>query len=143
MRHNAQHRTPRAMCLQSTFAEFAYWPQSICRARDIDFARHALTHPPLFCRRRNSTDLHNLANKFMPRRAAKPMVAAQDLRVGIAYPGKPHANERPSWTQLGRGLANLGQLLVSNHKADHLHFTVRICPESLDELAPPRRAFLR
>jgi len=116
--------------LHPTLAKIAHRPKSVSGAGHVDLARHALAYPPLLPLRGNSGDIRYLTDKFVSQRAAKPMVAAQYLRVRIAYPGKPHANERPTRPHLGRWLANLGQLLVSHHKADHLHFTVRICPES-------------
>src|ERR1700721_2924782 len=140
--HNAPHGSSSAVPLQSALAEIAYGPQSIGRTPHINFAHNALAHPALFCRRGDSSNIHNLADKFMPGGAPKPVVATQDLHVGIANPGQSHADQRPSRLQFRKRLANLGQLFPPPAKTEHGHFTYRILPESQDELAPPSMAYL-
>src|SRR5260370_14241349 len=97
--HNAEHGPLRTVHLHPTLAKFAHRPKSVSRAGHVDLARHALAYPPLLPLRGNSGDIRYLPDKFMSQRAAKPMLAAQELHVSIAYPAHPHTNARPSWTQ--------------------------------------------
>ena len=98
MRHDAKHRSPGTMRFQSAPAKIAYWAITVSRAGDIDLANDAAAHPASPLMRGNAANLRDLTDKFMPQRAAKIMIAAQNLNVGIANPSQPHADKRPPRT---------------------------------------------
>jgi hypothetical protein len=95
MPDDAKHGSPGTMRFQSAQAKIANWPMAIRRAGNIDFADHAAAHPARSLARRNAAHLSDLSDKFMPQRAAKIMIATQNLNVGIANSSQPHADKRP------------------------------------------------
>ena len=71
MFHNSQHRAPRTVAAQTARAPLAG------AARQVDLAHHAFPNPI----RRISRN--HFADKFMPGRAAKIVIAALQLQVGV------------------------------------------------------------
>src|SRR5579859_4975022 len=128
MRHDSKNRPSRTVRLQSTLAKIANWQKSIGRTGHVDLAGDAFAYPPLLRRRGNSSDVSYLADKFMSRRAAKPVVATQNLHVRVANTGQPHANQGPTRPQLRDWLLHLGQPLALHHKADHLR-SIFLCEQ--------------
>jgi len=87
----AQHCPFGAMTAQSHGAEFA------SPAGEIDLTRDS------FSNERGAAGLDNLPNKLMPWDAGKAVVATLQLKVGVADPGRQHANQRKTGRPRGRG----------------------------------------
>src|SRR5208282_1025983 len=119
VRNDAQHRAPGTMRLQAAPAERAQRLVAIGGAGHIDFACHALAHPALSCFGGDARNLHDFADKFMPRRAAKLVIAAQDFHVGIADSREPHADESPTRAQPRQRLLHREETIFGDLKREY------------------------
>jgi hypothetical protein len=81
-------------------------PITISRTGNVDFAGHTPTDPALSLPRGNVAEVNHVADKFVTGRAAKTVVAVQDLDVGVANAREAHANERPARAQPGQSFRN-------------------------------------
>src|ERR1700739_3110738 len=99
------------MCSKSALVINAHWAITVRRTSHIDLAHNTLANPASLLPRGNPAHLHNLANKFVPRRAHKIVVAAKNLDIGVADSGQAHTNERPPRPQLRQGLFFCYELL--------------------------------
>ncbi len=81
MADDPQHAPPRAMRRDSSTAITASFGESKPRAGQIDFSHDAPPDPAAILR---ATDAHYFAHEFVPERAVKIVIPAQDFHVGIA-----------------------------------------------------------
>jgi hypothetical protein len=81
---DAQHGTPRAMPAESPRAPFAV------PAGEIDLTNHALAD------QRGRIGFHHLADEFVPRHAAKPVIAALKFEIGVADAAEQKTDQRES-----------------------------------------------
>ena len=88
--HNSQHGAMRAVA-----AQFAPAPLAAA-AGQIDFADHAPAHQRAIVR------FHHHADELVPRCAAKTVVAALELEVGVADAAAQQADEREASGAAGR-----------------------------------------
>jgi hypothetical protein len=107
------------MHLESASARNTDRTITISRTSHIDLAYDATTDPASSLPRRNTPNLHNFAHKFMPRRARKAVVAAQNLNIGIANPRQPHAHQRPPRPQFRQELFFRYELLLVDSESEH------------------------
>src|SRR2546425_13226484 len=65
------------------------------------------------------SQLFHRANKFMPRNAAKVVIAVQQLHVGIADAHEPHADECPARAQFRHRPRCCFQFSIFNVEGEH------------------------
>jgi hypothetical protein len=119
MRDDAKHGSTSAMCFESAAAKNAGRAITVSRTSHIDLAYNAVAEPTSPLPRGNPANLLNLTYKFMPRRAAKIMIAPQNLSISIANPSQPHTHKRPPRPQLRQGLFFHYQLLIVDGEGEH------------------------
>src|SRR5208337_2400551 len=92
---------------------------AISGAGHIDFARHAPPHPVLSRCGGDTRNLHDFADKLVSRGAAKPVITAQDLDVGIADSREAHADQAPTTCQPWERFSSGNQLMITDREAKH------------------------
>src|SRR5580693_1459830 len=94
MFHNAEHGSPWAMASQASLTPIA------CAASQVDLAHHPLADPLL----RIGIGFNNFAHELMPGCAAKIVVAALKLQIGITDSTFKQTDQReslrPAWMRL-------------------------------------------
>jgi hypothetical protein len=117
VRDNAQHGASRAVGFESAAAELA-GTEAVGRACDVDLAADAAAQPLAARGRRHTTNCGDFGDELVSWRAAKLVVSAENLDVGIANAGQPHAKERPAGPQPWRPLLEREQFPAFNLKCE-------------------------
>src|SRR5258707_2862494 len=91
----------------------------VSRTRYVDIAHDTAANPASLLPRRNPANLRDFAHKFVPRRAAKIMIAAQNPNVGIADSGESHPHQRPPRTHLRHRSFLPNELLIVDGEGQH------------------------
>src|SRR5947207_9142956 len=97
MRHDAENLAPLAMPRKAAFAKPANRLKSQRAARNVNFSSDALADPAFLHRGGNLGCVLNFADKFMSRRSAKIMIAAQNFNIGVADTRHSQAYQSPAW----------------------------------------------
>ena len=118
MVHDSENLTTGAVSRETTFAIGADGAKAQGSAGDIDFTHDAFAQPSFLFVRANTCNVLHFSDKFMPRSAAKIVVAAQDFDVGVADAGKTNADKRPAAPQIGNGLAGSEELVVADDEGE-------------------------
>src|SRR5262249_21737491 len=113
-----------------TFAKITDRPITIRRAADIDLPADPPSKPFPAHTRRIPSDLRYFTNEFMPRNAAKRMVAVQNLHIRIADTRHPDPHKRPVPPQRRYRRVHLFQFAVGRSKRQHVAI-VTCFPEQL------------
>src|SRR4029077_19309264 len=108
------------MHLESASARNTDRTITISRTSHIDLAYDATTDPASSLPRRNTPNFHHFATKFVPRGAAKIVIAAKNLDIGIANPRQPHAHQRPPRPQFRQELFFRYELLLVDSESEHV-----------------------
>ena len=115
---DAENFAPGAMPREATFAVDADGAEAQGAAGDINFAYDAFTQTAFAFWRASACDILHLSDKFMPRRAAKIVVAAQNFHVCIADASEMDTNERPAGPQFWDGPAGSEKLAVADDEGE-------------------------
>ena len=107
VRHDAKNGPSRAVRLQATFAKIASGAVTVSRTGNVNFPAHSPAQPLVFFRRRNAMHPGYFTDEFMARNAAKALIPAKQLDIGVANSGKPNADQRPSAPQPGQWFFDL------------------------------------
>ncbi len=71
--------------------------------RDIDLAHYAPAYPVAPLRGCGARDFHDLSDEFVAERAAKAVIAPENLAVSVANSCEKDSYSRPSRTKPGQG----------------------------------------
>jgi hypothetical protein len=85
-------------------------------ARQIDFSDDAAANPVAILR---ACDADDFAYKFVPERAVKIVVAAQNFDVGVANSREANADEGPSRLQSRQWFLNDGNVVPACYGGKH------------------------
>jgi hypothetical protein len=120
MRDDAQHGSARTVRLEPAPAKSAQRSIPVSRTRHIDLAHDTSAKPAITFPRRNAANLHNFADKFVPGSAAKSVIPAKNLNVGIANPRQPHPHECPPFPQFRQRFIFHDQSVLLDYEGAHL-----------------------
>jgi hypothetical protein len=87
MLDDADHGAACAVSLQSSATESANRSKPIGSAGDVDLSGDAAAYPLGSFRRRDASDFGDFTHELMARYAAKTMIAAKNLNVGVTNAG--------------------------------------------------------
>jgi len=109
MAHDAENASPGTMSAQPFQTPFA---PAACK---IDFADDSPSQKPGIIR------IHNLADKFVAWYTRKPIIAAQQFKIGVAYPPRYQADRgKPFWAPRAVNIANSHTAPVDVHSQHEL-----------------------
>src|ERR1700738_3864375 len=103
MRNDAKHGSASAVRFQAPPAEGANRAITVSRTRHIDLTHNAPPDPTSSLSFGNTANLRDFTHKLVPRRAAKIMISAQNLNIGIANPRQPYTHKCPARPQFRSG----------------------------------------
>jgi hypothetical protein len=110
--------TASTVAWEAAFAVGADRAKAQGAAGNIDFTRDALAGPAILFARAHAGEVVHFADEFVPWRAAKVVVAAENFDVGVADASEADADERPPAPQFRNRLAGSEKLAVADDEGD-------------------------